>query len=564
MEMKRKGIISLGTLIGLLVLLLGPTASVYAAMPQFAPEEGVIIEEINSGDVLAEQNASEVYYPASTTKLMTALVLMDYAGDNLQEKVTVGKEIETIGYESSVAHLEEGEIYTYEQLLYALLLPSGNDAANVIATAIGRKISGSETTDYNEAIRLFVDQMNQKVTELGLEKTHFVNAHGLHDNDHYTTPKDLLKIGKAAFANETIAKVEGTKIYEMTTNNGEKQKWKNTDLLLYPNASEYGAQIVDTPEENTDEQTEETETSTDEADLLENPYYNPKATGGKTGNTDEAGRCFVFSAEDGNARVVGVILKGESKGIFEQSNQMINEVFDQYRLLDWTTGDGHYKDFILTNTHYKDGHDLAVKTEKAYSSMILKGSEDQYSANLVWDKGLIQESEGSLKLIGDIEAGQQVAELQIYKEGALEKTTAVYAENQLRKKNWIDYFRIVAVVGVPVLIVIILVIRQLQKRKRRILRERRREARRREQQRMAQTGGRPSGRPTASAQNRARNNSQSKTRRSPSGNQGQPRRKSSNAGAKGQRAATIGGASNRPVKKRRPTDSSQPVKRQKR
>ena len=479
---------------GAFILALGLSLSGFspaaqAAMPEIPAQEGMIIEEINSGDILAQQNASEKYYPASTTKLMTALVMMDYAGENIEEKVTVGKEIETIGYESSVAHLEQGEIYSYEQLLYALLLPSGNDAANVIATAVGRKISGDNSLDYNAAIRLFVDQMNQKASDMGLEGTHFVNAHGLHDDDHYTTPKDLLKIAEAAFANETISKVEGTKIYEMTTNTGEKQKWKNTDLLLYPNATEYGSPIVDTQDQNTNDQATDDNVDDQQTVNMENPYYNPKATGGKTGNTDEAGRCFVFSAQDGDAKIVGVLLKGEEKGVFGQASDIINEVFDNYRLLDWTTGDGHYKDFVLTNTHYKDGHDLSVKTEKAYSSMIPKGSEDQYSAKLVWNNGLIQESDDSLKLIGDIDAGTQVAELQIYKNGDLEKSTPVTAENQLRKKNVIDYLRIAAIIVIPLLAVLIVVIRLLNRRKRRILRERQRAARRRAQQRMYQAGG---------------------------------------------------------------------------
>ncbi|MDO4289308.1 MAG: D-alanyl-D-alanine carboxypeptidase [Eubacterium sp.] len=482
-----------------------------AAMPEISSQEGMIVKEINSGDVLAEQNASEKYYPASTTKLMTALVMMDYAGSDLSEKVTVGTEIETIGYESSVAHLEQGEIYSYEQLLYALLLPSGNDAANVIATAVGRKIAGNEGLTYSEAIRLFVDQMNQKAADMGLENTHFVNAHGLHDDDHYTTPADLLKIAEAAFGNETIAKVEGTKIYEMTTNTGEKQKWKNTDLLLYANATEYGSPIVESTEstestENADattdgtaDETAEAQGTEDTADQtqtnMENPYYNPKATGGKTGNTDEAGRCFVFSAQDGNAKIIGVLLKGDENGVFGQASDIINEVFDNYRLLDWTTGDGHYKDFVMTNTHYKDGHNLSVKTDGAYSSMIAKGTEDQYSARIVWDSGLIQEAEDSLKLVGSVDAGTQVAQLEVYKDGTLEKSTPVYAENQLRTKNIIDYLRIAAFIVVPLLIILVVVIRQMNKRKRRILRERQQAARRRAQQRMYQAGGASSSAP---------------------------------------------------------------------
>lgn len=469
--MKRKIIGILGVLMALLSLLSG---SALAAMPAFSAEEGVIIKELNSGDIMAEQNANERFYPASTTKLMTALTAFDFIGSSLSEKVTVGDEVKLIGYESSVAHLEVGEVYTWEQLLYGLLLPSGNDAANVIATNIGKKISGNDKMDYNQAMAVFVEHMNSKAKQMNLEGTHFVNAHGLYDPEHYTTPADLLKIGEAAFKNATIAKIEGTKIYEMTTSKGEKQKWKNTDLLLYKDAAEYGEPI----EENNPS----------------NPYYNAKAKGGKTGFTEEAGRCFVYNAEDGDAKMIGVIMKApEQKTLFGQANSAINAVFDDNRLLNWTEDSGHYKDFEVYHTHYKDGKTLSVKTKEAFSSMIPKASEDQYSVKVAWDTGLIEDTGDGLKVIGNMDKDQQVGSLTVYKGTEKVKSTPLYAENQVRVRNWIDYLRISLFIGVPLLIILIIILRLNTRRKKRILRQKKEQAKRRAQRKLYESQRRGSG-----------------------------------------------------------------------
>lgn len=532
--MKRKII----SVLGALLLAFGVFGSgAWAAMPSFGPDEGVVVFEVNSGDILVEQNADERYYPASTTKLMTALTALDYVGSSLNDKITVGDEVKLIGYESSVAHLEVGEIYTWEQLLYALLLPSGNDAANVIAANIGRKISGNEKMDYNQAMSVFVDQMNAKAQQMGLKNTHFKNAHGLHDPDHYTTPADMAVIGKTAFSNETISKVEGTKVYEMTTNRGEPQKWKNTDMLLYKDAADYGGTI--------------------EEGRTDNLYYNAKAKGGKTGNTDEAGRCFVYNAEDGDAKIVGVIMKGDEKGIFAEASSTINAAFDDNRLLDWTDDSGHYKDFTVINAHYKDGKNLSVKTKEAYSSMIPKGQEDKYTAKVSWDTSLLADTEKGLKVVGDIEPDAQVGTLTIYEGTDSVKSTPLYAQNQIRPRNFWDYLRIAAFIGIPLLVILFIFFRFYVYRKRKIMRAKQARARRRAKQKLYESQGYTgSGTPprkttTGEPQHRPQ-------QKRPSGSP--PRRKPSGSASPGrpvERNATA-----RPVQKKKRPSSGQSGSRQ--
>ncbi len=142
-----------------------------------APYAGLFSE--TGKEVLYAKAAEEHLYPASMTKCMTALLVLENV-DDLEEEVPVGAELrEGLVDGSSLAGLIEGAYYTWRELLYALLIPSGNDAANTLAYHIGGSISA------------FVDMMNKKAKELGMLNTHFVNPHGLFDENHYTSVYDL-------------------------------------------------------------------------------------------------------------------------------------------------------------------------------------------------------------------------------------------------------------------------------------------------------------------------------------------------------------------------------------
>ncbi len=144
---------------------------------------------LNEKKVLYAKNIHERMYPASTTKIMTALVALD-KGD-LDAQTTVSKEAITFSESGvSTAKLKEGDVLTLRQLLYALLTVSANDAANVIA----EQIAGSQDA--------FVEMMNQEAQKIGATNTHFVNANGLHSEDHYTTVYDLYLMFNAAMQHE--------------------------------------------------------------------------------------------------------------------------------------------------------------------------------------------------------------------------------------------------------------------------------------------------------------------------------------------------------------------------
>ena len=237
--------------------------------------EAALLISPDSGMVLYEKNADERRYPASTTKIMTALLVLENVAD-LNETVTAqASDFETLEADSSSAGIKEGETVTVEDLLYGLMLPSGNEAAYMLA----RHVAGS--------YEAFVDMMNKRAEELGCTGTHFVNPCGLHDDNHYTTARDLYKIAYAAMQDETFADIADTVQWNMSkTNMQEERKVLTTNQLIF---SSY------------------------------QPWAYAYCKGIKTGHTSEAGNCFVGYAEYGDAKLYSVVMGCDSSSL-EYSN----------------------------------------------------------------------------------------------------------------------------------------------------------------------------------------------------------------------------------------------------
>lgn len=224
-----------------------------AGMPDVSAKSAVLIEA-SSGEVIFEKNADERLPMASTTKIMTALVAIESC--ELKKEISVSPE--AVGVEGSSIYLYPGETLTLEDLLYALLLESANDAAAAIAIEIGGSIEG------------FADMMNKKARELGLERTHFENPHGLDSDTHYTTARELAVIARAAYSNESFKKIVSTYKKTIPLKNDEGVR-----LLINHNK------------------------------LLKS--YSG-ATGIKTGFTKKSGRCLVSSAERDGLEFIAVTL----------------------------------------------------------------------------------------------------------------------------------------------------------------------------------------------------------------------------------------------------------------
>lgn len=181
-------------------------------------------------------------YPASITKLFTAYVALLHA--SADEEITVGSEIKLIDVDSSVADLKVGDVLTVEQLVAGMILPSGNDAAYALSTAIGRKLAEDPDMSAQAAMDLFVEQMNTEAKALGMTESHFVTPDGNHDEDHYIGLADMVTLGKLALENEVIARCAST--LKETASAGESRSldWKNTNLMINENSDYYCDQAV--------------------------------------------------------------------------------------------------------------------------------------------------------------------------------------------------------------------------------------------------------------------------------------------------------------------------------
>ena len=162
--------------------------------------EGAVLINSDSGRILYEKNPDEKLYPASTTKIMTALValeMLEELGLGIDSKVIVP--VEAAGIEGSSLYLKAGEKLSLEELLYGLMLQSGNDSAEAIAVCVG----GTK--------EIFVEKMNRRAEELGCRGTHFVNPSGLFDEEHYTTAQDLAIIAAEAMKRDDFRKIVGAR-----------------------------------------------------------------------------------------------------------------------------------------------------------------------------------------------------------------------------------------------------------------------------------------------------------------------------------------------------------------
>lgn len=457
---KRQNRVAMATLLLFLILFIS-TGSVLAAMPSFGSGEGVYLLDPDTGDAFAKQNEDSRYNPASTTKLMTALVAMDYINNRLSEGVTVGEEITQIDADSSVADLAVGDTYTWEQLLYGLLLPSGNDAAMTIAVNIGRLAQNDPALETNAALDVFVGLMNKKAGDLGLTKTHFANPHGLVDANHYTTPKEMAQIAGAAFGVSTINTVASTPSYTCVSGNGQAHEWENSNILIHQTVSEISSSQV----------------AAMNLTGTENPYYNPNAKGGKTGYDEAAGRCLVFSGQSGEMHLVGVIFKAsDQRGIYSQADGALDTALKDYSHILWSDGQSPYVKTMVSFASILDGFSISASTKGEAASTVLTTAKDSYSVQVKWDSSLLSEKGNHVRILAPITEGQQIGTLDVYSGSTYIKGIPLYTDRAMSPLGWVDYLIMGGVLLLVVLLIVVLVRHRRKKRNQAVYNMRRAEA----------------------------------------------------------------------------------------
>ena len=195
------------------------------------------VYDTKTGAILYEKNAADRITAASTIKLLTALTMLDYVTEDTV--FTVGNEIKLIGSGSSTAKLKKGFTLTVEQALDALLIPSGNDAAYMIAAHVGRKLAKDPEINDKDAVTLFLDKMNDKAESLGVTDSLFTCPDGYPNKTQYTTASDMMKIAVAAAKNETIRRTTSKTFVTYTMNDGTVLEYTNTNQLIVPSSSNF-------------------------------------------------------------------------------------------------------------------------------------------------------------------------------------------------------------------------------------------------------------------------------------------------------------------------------------
>lgn len=380
--------------------------------------EAAILVEVSTGRILYEKNSTKQMYPASTTKILTAILVIENC--KLDEIVTVRESaLSNIPSGYVTCNLQVGEQLTVNDLLYALMIPSANDAAYVLAEYVAGSVEDFST------------MMNDKARELGCKTTHFVNPNGIHAESHYSTAYDLYLIGNYAMKNETFRKLVATTEYTLPAT----EQYPNNDRIL----------------KTTNELLNENSKS----------YYYKNAIGIKTGYTSKAGNCLVAAASRDGLEFIAVVLNGGT------TNEGLNSRYvDSKKLFEYA-----YDNFTLTKIIEKGSIVQTIEIEN--------GTKETKNLDLVIDETITVVNNKSIDmnnvlpeiklretLEAPIAAGETIGTIK-YKVDDIEYSANLLAKNHVEKVDYSVYLIILGIVLLLIAFTMIKKSRRTKNRKRR-------------------------------------------------------------------------------------------------
>ena len=309
-------------------LLITPPALAEETASQAAPQQhskAALLVDANTGAVVYALNEHQELYPASTTKIMTALLVLEAVDEgklSMGDELTASRAAMTTGLseDGSTANIKEGEIMTVEEYLTCMLVVSANEACNVLAEAV----SGS--------VEAFVDAMNAKAEELGCENTHFVNTSGLHDSQHYTSAWDLYLITAEAMKYDAFMRICDTATATIPATNLSEARTLHTSNYLI------GA-------------------------WWSRGYLYDDAHGIKTGSTSQAGHCLVSSATRGSLSFISVVL-GADRVTLDDGEIRTYSFYDTRLLFDWAFDNFSYQTVLTSDELIRDVGVALSKTDR--------------------------------------------------------------------------------------------------------------------------------------------------------------------------------------------------------
>lgn len=349
--------------------------------------ESAIVIDADSGDILYEKSGHRLMFPASTTKIMTAILTLE--NTSLNDKVIIDKD--TPFTDGSRIYVIEDEEFTVEQLLYALLVGSANDAA----VALAKHVSGS--------VEDFALLMNKRAQELGAKNTNFVNPNGLPDEDHITTAYDLAMIGRYAMTLPEFREIVNTVNYQIppTNKQPEIRYIKNTNRLLWGvggrNKINYKGKWIDI-----------------KYDIVD---------GIKTGYTTVAQQCLVSTAIKDNRRLISVVLKAVSTDVYLDTRKLLDYGFDNFKSIDIVNSGSFIQSVSVPNGQI-ESVDLITQS-KVSKTIPIKSDINDIDFNITIDE--------------DIEApitkGQVLGKISYTLNGEFLGETNLLAKNSIEEKT---------------------------------------------------------------------------------------------------------------------------------
>ena len=363
--------------------------------------DSYLLIDNKTNHVLYKKNETKRMYPASITKIVTAIMVLENC--SLDDTVTASYDaVMSIPEGYSSANIQIGEKLTVEQLLEVLLVHSANDAANILAEHVG----GSTES--------FVTMMNTRLNELGITNTHFTNSFGMHDENHYTTAEDLVKIMKFCLKNETFRKIAGKASCVIpATNKSGPRSYTSTNELLNPNSSNYYKYLI----------------------------------AGKTGFTSQAKECLVSAAYRDDLELIGVVLYSNSR--FTDSKNLYEYGYSNYSIKNIINENDLITSIKVSNATKKT-EDLNLISKEKIDALINNNSTSKIEPEISLNENIS----------APIEEGAVLGKVTYNIEG-VSYSTDLIAEHSVEK----SYFYIFVLVGI--FIILILFIGFLKRNKRR-------------------------------------------------------------------------------------------------
>lgn len=397
-------------------------------------------------------------YPASMTKILTAIILLEYFEPD--ELIVVGSEVNEVSLDSSKAGHVRGETLSVETVVRGLIIPSGNDTAVVAACAVAKKYKNDPNLTYSQCMTIFSTLMNDKAASLGCKNTNFSNPHGYHSDDHYTTCHDLAIIVAQALKNDLICQVSKEKSYSGSGVGNisvgadaivQDYNWVSHNLLI-----------------------------------TGGEYYYEYATGMKTGFTDQAGSCIAATAEKDGVKLIAIISDSQDPNRWLDAKALFEYGFNNFEEVVLAKSGNAAYTIDLTNQKKDAGDTLDLTTKSDVKVYIRKDSAENIITDIEIKPEFLSESKDSdsdkLVISAPIAKDAAVGTITYTSNGEVLATADLYSTKDVEKAGIIQRIitliksafsalfslkGLIAVVSVIIVIIIIIIIKSRKNNRRR-------------------------------------------------------------------------------------------------